>query len=200
MKRIPALIVALVVLSSAVACGPSTKMVKAWVYPEHGPLHFDKVMTLVLVQNAFFRRNAEDEIVRQIRKTKAVPAYTVLPDEALGSEERVREAVAASGADGIVVMRLVYDETETRYVPPAYPAPYSSFYGYYGWAYSVAYSPGYFRQDRLVGIETNVYDVRSGKLMWSGLSQTTNPKETTKVIAATVKAVRSAMRKYGFIE
>jgi hypothetical protein len=177
----------------------STKMVKNWVYPETGPLHFEKVMALVLVQDPFVRREGEDEMVRQIRKAQAVASYTVLPDKELESEENVRRAVASSGVDGIVVMRPVYDQQEVTYVSGSYPTPYYSFWGYYGWAYPVVYSPGYYRSDRLVGVEVNVYDASNGKLVWSGLSQTTNPKDVKKTVAATAKAVRKAMRKYGFI-
>ena len=137
-------------------------MVKAWVYPEHGPLQFESVMALVLVQDSLVRRNGEDELVRQIRDAQAVASYTVLPEQELADEDRVREAVAGSGVEGIVVMRPVYDRNETTYVPGTYPAPYYSFYGYYGWAYPISYSPGYFRQDRLVGVETNIYDASDG--------------------------------------
>ena len=40
----------------------------------------------------------------------------------------------------------------------------------------------------------------TGTLVWSGLSQTTNPKDVRKTVAATAKAVRRAMKKYGFIK
>jgi len=38
-------------------------MTKAWVYPERGPLQFESVMALVLVQDSLIRRNGEDELV-----------------------------------------------------------------------------------------------------------------------------------------
>jgi hypothetical protein len=177
----------------------STKMVKNWVYPESGPIDFDKVMALVLVQDKFVRQAGEDEMVRQVRQAEAIPAYTVLPDRELENESRIREVVAASGVDGIIVMRPVYDQKEVSYVPGSYPAPYYSFYGYYSWAYPVVYSPGYYREDRLVGVETTIYDAHTGKLVWSGLSQTENPKDASKLVAATAKAVRKVMKKYGFL-
>ena len=44
-----------------------------------------------------------------------------------------------------------------------------------------------------------MYDTSDGKLVWSGISQTTNAKDTQKLVADTAKAVRTVMRKYGFI-
>lgn len=190
--------IAVVFLLVTCACA-STKMTKAWVYPERGPLQFESVMALVLVQDSLIRRNGEDVIVEQIRQADAVASYTFLPESDLADEDKVRAAVEKSGVEAIIVMRPMYDEQETRYVPGSYPTHYNSFYGYYGWAYPVVYSPGYFKQDRLVGIETNIYDTADGKLVWSGMSETTNPKNTRKTIADTAKAVRSAMKKHGFI-
>lgn len=190
--------IAVVFLLVTCACA-STKMTKAWVYPERGPLQFESVMALVLVQDSLIRRNGEDVIVEQIRQADAVASYTFLPESDLADEDKVRAAVVKSGVEAIIVMRPMYDEQETRYVPGSYPTHYNSFYGYYGWAYPVVYSPGYFKQDRLVGIETNIYDTADGKLVWSGMSETTNPKNTRKTIADTAKAVRSAMKKHGFI-
>lgn len=174
-------------------------MVKNWVYPERGPLKFEKVMALVILQEKFERRAGEDEMVRQIKNVESIAAYTVLPDRGLEDESLVRKAVTESGVNGIIVMRPVYDKNEVSYVPGSYPMAYNSFYGYYGWAYPLAYSPGYYRSDRLVGVETNIYDVKTEKLVWSGLSQTTNPKDVKKAVAATAKAVRKVMKKYGFL-
>ena len=190
--------IAVVFLLVTCACA-STKMTKAWVYPERGPLQFESVMALVLVQDSLIRRNGEDVLVEEIRQADAVASYTLLPESDLADEDKVRAAVVKFGVEAIIVMRPMYDEQETRYVPGSYPTYYNSFYGYYGWAYPVVYSPGYFKQDRLVGIETNIYDTADGKLVWSGMSETTNPKNTRKTIADTAKAVRSAMKKHGFI-
>jgi len=102
--------IALVLLLFSVACGPSTKMTKAWVYPEYGPLQYDSVMALLLVQDSLIRRNGEDELVQQIRQVDAVAAYTILPESDLGDEDKVRAAVAKSGVEAIIVMRPMYDE------------------------------------------------------------------------------------------
>ena len=178
----------------------STKMTSSWRLPETGPLEFEKVMALVLVQDASVRRVGEDELVRQIQRAEAIPSYRLVEEQDLKDEAKLREAVESSGVDAVVVLRPVYDENEITYNSGSYPGPYYSFYGYYGWGYGISYAPGYYQQDRLVGVETNVYDVKSGKLVWSGLSQTTNPEGVRKLVADTAKAVRNEMRKYGFLK
>ena len=178
----------------------STKMTSSWRLPEAGPLQFEKVMALVLVKDAGVRRSGEDELVRQIQRAEAVPAYRLLEERDLEDEAKVREAIQSSGVDAVVVMRPVYDEKEVTYNPGSYPGHYYSFYGYYGWGYGISYAPGYYQEDRVFGVETNIYDVETGKLAWSGISQTTNPEGVRKTVAETAKAVRNEMRKYGFVK
>ncbi len=75
----------------------STKMTKNWVYPERGPLQFENILVMVLVQDSLVRRSGEDELVRQIRKAKAIASYTLIPDQDMQNENRVRQAVTDSG-------------------------------------------------------------------------------------------------------
>lgn len=176
----------------------STKMTKNWVYPEHGPLEFKKILAVVLVQDPLVRQRGENELVRQIRNAEAIASYTVMPSQNL-DENEFKQAVIDSGVDAVIIMRPVSDKQELSYVPGSYPGAYGSYWGYYGWAYPVVYSPGYYKNDRIVGVETTVYETTDGKLVWSGVSETTNPKGADKLVADTAKAVRSVMKKYGFI-
>ena len=116
-----------VLLFIAAGCS-STSMTRSWRYPETGPLEFDSVMAVVLVQDPLLRRLAENALVRQIVAAEAVASYRSVPDEDLGDEAKVRERIAASGVDGVVVMRLVYDENEVAYNAGTYPGPYYSIW------------------------------------------------------------------------
>ena len=105
--------IAVVFLLVTCACA-STKMTKAWVYPERGPLQFESVMALVLVQDSLIRRNGEDVLVEEIRQADAVASYTLLPESDLADEDKVRAAVVKSGVEAIIVMRPMYDECGRR--------------------------------------------------------------------------------------
>ena len=82
----------------------------------------------------------------------------------------------------------------------AYSMPYPyyrSFYGYYGTVYPVVYSPDYLREDTTVRVETNVYAVTSGEgeLVWTGVSDTFNPRSADKVIDALSKLLVKELTK-----
>jgi hypothetical protein len=63
----------------------------------------------------------------------------------------------------------------------------------------VVYSPGYLIEDKTVRIETNVYAIRppDSQLVWTGTSDTFNPKDARKVISSVVKLVTEELNKRG---
>jgi DNA repair photolyase len=63
----------------------------------------------------------------------------------------------------------------------AYPAPYYSFGGYYGYATPMMYEPGYNITERYVNVETNIYRLSDEKLVWSGRSETVDPSSATEL-------------------
>jgi len=156
----------------------STTMTKNWVYPEHGPLDFNHIMAVVLVQDPLVRQRGEEELVRQIRKADAVASYTLMPSQQL-DENEFKKAVGDSGVDAVIIMRPVSDQQELRYVPGSYPAAYGTYWGYYGWAYPVVYSPGYHTNDRIVAVETTV-DARPQELAVAGVVEPEGRGETRR--------------------
>ena len=81
----------------------------------------------------------------------------------------------------IVAISLIGKETKPHYVPGSYGyAPMFNYYGRfwspYGIWYPAVYSPGYFTHDKIFYLETNVYDVKTGELVWSAQSETYNPE------------------------
>ena len=107
---------------------------------------------------------------------QGIPSGTFSP----GTEHLDKDAMAAKltelGCDGVLITRLIDTRTQTTYYPPtgyAVPTPYyGGYYGYYYGAYAAAYSPGYIEETTIASIETNLYDTRTGNLVWTGLTDT----------------------------
>ncbi|HXJ68303.1 MAG TPA: hypothetical protein VNM39_05320, partial [Verrucomicrobiae bacterium] len=60
------------------------------------------------------------------------------------------------------------------YSTVAAPSPYyGGWYGYYSMGYSYMTSPGYVEENKVYRLETNLYDAKGDKLIWSGLTETT---------------------------
>jgi hypothetical protein len=101
-------------------------------------------------------------------------------------------------------MRAVGTEKEISSSPGGYywGAPYyGSFWGtgYYGYGWGAVYDPGYIRTDTIVKVETLIYDMKTDKLVWAGLSQSTNPDRVDTLIKELVAAAAAEMKKQGLI-
>jgi hypothetical protein len=122
------------------------------------------------------------------------------PDASPLNLNYVREQIKSFKIDAVVVSRLVSIKDSVTYIPPDYGFPYpyyGTFYGYYGAISPIVYSPGYLIEEKTVRIETNVYAITppDGQLVWTGTSDTFNPKDAQKVIKEVVKLVSAELTK-----
>ncbi|HZM17516.1 MAG TPA: hypothetical protein VFE28_16090 [Candidatus Krumholzibacteria bacterium] len=167
-----------------VSCATST-MLSSWIDPESPGKKMDHVLVIGVAKNEVVRRKYEDDFVKELasRHIKAMPSYQILPDPAAISQETVAPHIQAQGITHVLVTRIVDRKTVTTYVPPTtttygmgypsyYPSYYGSWYGYYNAGYSTVSSPGYTYDTEYVHLETNVYDIPSQKLIWTGLTET----------------------------
>ena len=184
----------------------STSFNTTWRAPDAQPLTFkdgDKVLAMVVSPNEATRRGAETALASELTKRglQGVPAYTVVSDDVVRDKEKARQLVTASGAVGVVAMRVTGQEKEVRSSPGMYTGPYYGGFwgGYYGWGWGMAYDPGYLRTDTIVSVETLVYDLGQNKLVWAGQSETTNPSKAESFIKELVDESVKEMAKQGLI-
>jgi hypothetical protein len=100
----------------------------------------------------------------------------------------------------VLAARLVKINKTVTYIPGQAYAPYpyyNTFYGYYGAIYPVVYSPDYLRVDKTAQIETNFYSTAKpdGELIWTGTSDTVNPRSPLKAIDAVAKLIVQQLEK-----
>jgi hypothetical protein len=152
-----------------------TKVTSAWVDPEYQGDGIDNVFVVGVSKDGGLRRIFEDEFVNLFKQkdVKATSSYRVLPDEDLRDEKKLDMKVRESGSDTILMTRLIDVRKDTQYIPPDYVyAPPSHYYGgwhgYYNRAYMV--SPGYTVEYETAVLETNLYDLKTDKLIWSARS------------------------------
>ena len=136
-----------------------------------------RVMVIGVAKNPVNRRIFEDEFVRQLNThgTEAIASYAVLPDRQEGDHAVIAAKLAQLGADTVLITRMVSKKTVQFYVPGTayYPPPYyGTWPDYYGYGYQAMYTPGYMAEEEFAVIETNLYEARNDKLVWSASSET----------------------------
>lgn len=209
MHRRVSLVVLICAGALAAACASSTKFISSWPNPEAKPstMQGKKVAALVMVTEDSLRYGAEASLARELTKrgAEAKPAYTIIPKEVTQDEAVAKKFLQEAEVRGVVSMRVVRTDKELNQTPGYWytgaNAPYyGSFWGgYYGWGWGAVYSPGYLRTDTIVSVETLVYDLDQDKLVWGGVSSSTNPDNLDSFIKELVTKAAAEIRKAGLI-
>ena len=189
MRRLLTLLAVAFLLSSC----SSTRVVTQWRDPATTQLRFSKVLALCIAKEQSLRRAAEGELCKQISSVECKPAYLAVPDSMIDKDKQdeAKALVTRSGFDGAVVVRVVDVREKVTYVPPTYGP---TFWGYYGYAWPMAYDPGYYRTDQILRLETSIYSLTQDQLLWVGTTETVNPKSLPDTIAEVAKAVREELQ------
>jgi hypothetical protein len=176
-------------------CAPSTKL--TWVYKaeDYNPAGYKKLAVIAIVPKDQTRIEIEDAMVAQLKAQgiNAVSTWNtfqfanhpeMLKKAGFEGEKRkevIRQKVAENHMDAILTVTLFDAKEEQRYVPgtttavgigvggPVYGYPYAAYMGY---AWEVTSTPGYYENSSTYLLETNLYDIASEKLAWTGQTRT----------------------------
>ncbi len=182
----------------------STKIVSSWCEPnkEIKINNLNKVLVVALFKSETSAHKAEDQMVGYL-KGKGVQSYNYFKSNFnTANEEAIRIKIKKEGFDGAVTMRLIDVDKEKIYTPSEtnfYPMYYRDFSGYYFNRWNYSKTPGYYTTTKTFTVETNVYSIKEDKIIWTALTETTNPNGLKKMTDEIVKVVYKQMVKDGFI-
>jgi hypothetical protein len=190
--------VALAVLAASASGCASTQLAAVWRDPVGSPTRFNKTIVAFVTPDESLRRTVEDKMSANF--PNATPSYRVAPTAGATDSAAIRQRFADMGYDGAVIMRVVDVSYTLPYASGAYwyRTPYG-FGNYWGSAWNYAYDPGYYGENKIVSIETQVYALGGDKLIWAARSETTNPKSAGKLTDSVIKHVTKALRKDGMV-
>lgn len=177
------------------SCVAATEVVGSWKRPEAVTETYDNVVVAAMTDNIQARQIIEEQLEAQLelRGIKATKSIELFPPSAAdrqgGDPDMMLQRIQGEGYDGIITAAVVDQETETRYVPGtlgygAY-APvsrfgwYNTFRGYYGYMSPALYQPGYYTEEKIYFLESNLYDAGSENLVWSAQSRSYDPGTLT---------------------
>jgi hypothetical protein len=191
----------------------STNFTASWTTPDHTARNFKKLLIVGMSRNIPARTTVEDEVVywMRLKKINAVSASDVLPvdrSQVPKEKEAIKKILDNEGFDGVLTVSLMDVKRETRYVQGSnYYAPatfyggyYGSFYSYYPNMYSNVYQPGYYVNSQTIYLETNLFDVSSGDLIWSAQSDTQDKSEIDELANSYAKGLVSHVLKRNIIQ
>ena len=166
------------------ACG-STTLEQTWTSAAaRQQALLQNVVTMFFSENETVRRAGEDQLARDLSKkgVRATPSYAIVQGEGLKDlDDAMKSKLASLGYDGVVAVRVVEKYQELDYMPGMYDS--------YWWGYPGYYSSGGYYTETVVRVETKAYSLRTGEVLWLGLTRTvaddagTVIGDTSKIVA-----------------
>ena len=201
-------IAALLLTTLLSACVAPTAITGSWKKPGYLGEHPQKVAVLSLSYDKVRQAVIGEAMAKALRARDVVAENGVnileekdVPEgkQGLAQREHLNGLLSDQGFDLAITARLMDITKSQRYVespraPEVYPMRYYDTLGNYWYAddpYYRAYDPGTWVTTSKVVMETNVYKLPEGKLVWTGQSQTMDPSSVndfSKSFAPTVVA------------
>jgi hypothetical protein len=171
----------LAVAALVVAGCASTSIRSAWFDPTFTGGPFKRILVVGVHGNVADRRVFEDIFTQKLKAVgvDAIPGYTVLPGDVPPSEQLGNAAVEASRADGLLAVRLLRIDTQTQINTAMVPGP--MMWGPYGgwWGPGMVAVPQV-TQYNVASVETNLWDVRTKRVVWAATTDTFDPQSVPR--------------------
>ncbi|MFD2248464.1 hypothetical protein [Pontibacter ruber] len=176
-----------------IGCASSTQLTGSWRSPDVAK-PYGKIVVVALTDQILARQEVESDLQMQLRQRgiEATRSIDIFPPAHGMSKDGLdldlmMERLHSYNYDAILTAALIDEKTETHYVPGYYdyypmagPYWYGWYGGYYAYWYPMLYQPGYYTEEKIYYLETNLYDTQTEQLMWSAQSRSYSPSSLRK--------------------
>ena len=185
----------------------STRLTASWYDDSYQQKKImNDVLVIAVSKEETVRRLYEDSFAGELasKDVRAIPSYSLSQPDIQPEEAAIQAAIKEAGAHSVLITRHLGTDTKQHYRPPerytVFADPYyGRMSGYYPMAYREVYSPGYNVTVTTVALETNLYDVETGNLVWSARSESVDPKMTKKYIDELVDIFVNDLKSKGLL-
>lgn len=169
----------------AEACTTS-RITSSWKAENTVPQKYNKVMVLGLIREAdrTIQENMENHLVGDLQELgyTAVSSLKEYGPRTFNKmdEEAAIAAIKNNGVDAVLTIVLLDKQKERKYITSTiYYSPYGYYHNYF-WSYRTAlyhriYEPGYYVTNTKYFWESNLFDMRTQKLVYSVQTQSFDP-------------------------
>jgi len=180
----------------AVSCA-GTNLTSTQVDPafKGGPV--SNILVIAVTNQKDTRRLVEKKFVAQLKSAgiRAVASVDAIPmprDLKL-KKQAILDAVSQFGNDAVLITHMVGKENKETYTRSSHGG--MGYYHDYGRIYSYEHDPGYSSSKTHVRLETNLYDVKTEKRIWTGESKSYDIDNRRQVIDEMIQVVIRDLQK-----
>ena len=172
----------------------TSQLVSQQSNPDYVGKSFKSVMVVAVTRDELIRRTFEDRMVALLgrRGTKGIAAYTAVGSRGQVEEAELRQAIARSGAEGVLVTRVTRVDRSSGTLPGATVAV--GLYGYYSGVWeTVVLAPQKITGPSWTVSETRLFDAKSGVLAWTGVMDTRENDDLGAALTQYINVIFDAM-------
>ena len=195
------------------SCSPGIRVTNSWKNPapDSPGKKYNAIFITALTDNQFARDMFEENLAdaaaaRGYKTTKSGLVFTpTFTQKLIPSKEQIIQKVQESNSDAIFTVALVSKEDLSRFVQgdvnttPSY-GWYGSFGGYYGTIAGPIYTPGYYTNDRVYYLVSNLFDAKSEKILWSVRTEAYNPTSIEKFSKEYTETIIKQLQRDGILK
>jgi hypothetical protein len=180
---------ALAVLALLASCATS-RLVAQQANPDYVGKSFKSVLVVAVTADELVRRTFEDRIVALLDKrgVKGIPAYAAVGTRGRVQEAELRQALARSGAEGVLVTRVARVDRSSTTLAGA-----TVGIGFYGYWETVSLSSQTITGPSMTVSETRLFDAKSGALAWTGMVDTKENDDFGAALTQYINVIFDAM-------
>ena len=177
----------------------SSRLVSQQANPDYVGKPLKSVIVVGVTADEIVRRTFEDRVVALLAKRgiKGIPGYAAVGTRGRVEEAQLRQAIAKSGAEGVLITRVTRIERSSTTVPGATVAVsygWGGFYGYYSGVWqTVDVAPQTITGPTWTVTETRLFDARSGALAWTGMVDTGETDQFNAALTQYIHVIFDAM-------
>jgi hypothetical protein len=166
-----------------------------WKDPNWADPPAANVLVVGITKSETLRRIFEDRFVQQLQSAglTASASYAQIPAGA-ASNDQLGALIQSTGAQAVLTTRVERVERKVN-VTPTGPT-YGGFYGWYGAAWA---STPMVTQYDVITLETSVWDVRSGTLIWTATTQNVASNDIPKTTAQLAQTLIPKLKADGIL-
>jgi len=204
-RRVMSFAIVVTTVCATVLSAQTAKLTTTWAASDVGPMSYAgrKVAAIAITSDMSLRMSAEEAMAREItaRGPQGIASYRAIPKEELADKARAQEWFARTGVAAAVTIRVVNVDQSVDLPSVTFGASYyQNFSSYYDYGVATIVPIGSPKQTTTLAVETLLYDIAGGgKLLWAGMSETTDPKDVGTFMKGLAKAVGNDLEKKGLI-
>jgi hypothetical protein len=193
-KRPSAILGAAVAALALIESCATSQLISQKSNPDYVGKPFKSVMVVAVTRDDLVRRTFEDRMVALLgqRGLKGIPAYAAVGSRGQVEEADLRQAVARSGAEGVLVTRVTRVDRSAGTLPGSTVAV--GLYGYYSGVWeTVTLAPQKITGPSWTVSETRLFDAKSGVLAWTGVMDTRENDDLAAALTQYINVIFDAM-------